>query len=385
MQQATYDAVIIGAGPAGSTAAFVLASSGLRVALIDRRNFPRPKLCGGLLTWKTIQFLEAVFQVSPQMLAAHGIIHHVAYAYTVGGGGRHGLCRKLDDPFHLVDRQAYDDFWLNRAVAAGAEFHAGSAVVTLDLKRCEATTRTGQKWIGRFLIGADGVHSRVRRALLHTRRIAAPRYPGLATALECVVPRPSEAVPDHPAIFYGLIPWGYAWSFPGATEWVLGMAALKPKSGFQIRAGFRAFLKHVGITDPSHLRIHAHALPYGNYLKTPGWSKILLTGDAAGLADPFLGEGIYYAHRSAQLAAQAIAECRAQPASAVDRYCETYRRTIHPELRYARAGRQILFSLPPRLYFPLLTVFLRLFPKTCEETVQGRRSFKWFRRLSPPS
>jgi flavin-dependent dehydrogenase len=107
----------------------------------------------------------------------------------------------------------------------------------------------------------------------------------------------------------------------------------------------------------------------------------MLVGDAAGLADPFLGEGIYYAHRSAQLAAQAIAECRSHPESATHRYREMYRRLIYPELRYARAGRQIIFSLPPSFYFPLLTVFLRLFPKICEETIQGQRSFKWFRRI----
>jgi len=385
MKKTIYDAVIIGAGPAGSTAAFILASTGLRVALLDRRDFPRPKLCGGLLTWKTIQLLETVFEASPRTLAANGILLHVTRNYRVSGTGRRAVCRRLDYPFHLVDRQAYDHFWLNQAVAAGAEFHPGSAAVTVDVQRCKISTREGQKWTGRFLLGADGINSRVRRALFKAGKIAEPRYPGVAAALECFAPRPPHAFPEGAAIYYGFIPWGYAWSFPGPREQIIGIAALKSKSGCRIGAGFGNFLESLGLADPNRLRIHAQAFPYGNYQENPGWSQGMLVGDAAGLADPFLGEGIYYAHRSAQLAAQAIAECRSHPECAAHRYRELYRRFIYPELRYARAGRQLIFSLPPSFYFPLLTLFLRLFPKICEETIQGRRSFKWFRRRRLPS
>ena len=99
------------------------------------------------------------------------------------------------------------------------------------------------------------------------------------------------------------------------------------------------------------------------------------------MADPFLGEGIYYAHRSGQLAAQAVIESRSKPESAAGLYRDGLRRVIHPELRYAHAGRQIIFALPTSLYYPVLTVLLRLMPKVCEETIQGQRTFRWFRRV----
>ena len=70
----TCDVLIVGAGPAGSTAAFILAGRGLRVALLDRCDFPRPKLCGGLLTWKTVQGLERIFQFGPGALAAAAVL-----------------------------------------------------------------------------------------------------------------------------------------------------------------------------------------------------------------------------------------------------------------------------------------------------------------------
>jgi menaquinone-9 beta-reductase len=381
MGKAAHDALIVGAGPAGSTAAFLLASCGLKVALLDRRDFPRPKLCGGLLTWKTIRLLETVFHITPRTLAENGVLRHATREYAVCDRCRREVRRTLDHPFHLVDREAYDHFLLQHAIAAGADFRPVSAVASLDPARCEVSNQNGEKWTGRFIIGADGVHSRVRRTLLHAHKIAEPRHPGFAAALECVVPRQRGAFPDHPAIYYGFIPWGYAWSFPAAEGQILGIAALKAKAGRRIRAGFRNFLAHRDLSETNALPIQSHAIPYGDYLDTPGNTNVLLVGDAAGLADPFLGEGIYYAHRSAQLAVHAVLESRSQPESASDRYRESFRRVIYPELRYARAGRQIFFPLPPSLYFPVLTALLRLMPKVCEETIQGQRTFRWFRRV----
>jgi menaquinone-9 beta-reductase len=381
MGKATYDALIVGAGPAGSTAAFLLASCRLKVALLDRRDFPRPKLCGGLLTWKTIRLLETVFQITPRTLAENDVLRHATREYAVCDRCRREVLRTLDHPFHLVDREAYDHFLLQRAISAGADFHSGKAVASVDLARCEVATQNGEKWTGRFIIGADGVHSRVRRTLLHARKIAEPRHPGLAAALECVVPRQPGALPDHPSIYYGYIPWGYAWSFPARGGQILGIVALKAKAGRRIRAGFRNFLAYHDLADTNALPIRAHAIPYGNYLDTPGNANVLLAGDAAGVADPFLGEGIYYAHRSGQLAAQAVIESRSKPESAAGLYRDGLRRVIHPELRYAHAGRQIIFALPTSLYYPVLTVLLRLMPKVCEETIQGKRTFRWFRRV----
>jgi geranylgeranyl reductase family protein len=385
MEKATCDVLIIGAGPAGTTAAFALASRGFKVALLDRRQFPRPKLCGGLLTWKTMQVLERVFRTSPRTLAARGMILHATREYMLAGRGRRAVRRTLDYPFHLVDRQAYDHFWLQQAVSAGAEFHPNSPVTAFDLRRREAITANGEKWTGRFIIGADGVNSRIRRALAQAGRIADPARSERATALECFVPRQEGSFPHCPAIYYGYVPWGYGWSFPYPHHQVLGIAVLKHRTGFRLKDGFRDFIASQGAPASGALRIQAHGLPYGNYLKNPGYANVLLVGDAAGLADPFLGEGIYYAHRSAQLAAAAVIESRAHPEAAAGRYRDGFRRTLYPELRYARAGRQILFSLPPHFYFPLAAALLRLMPKLCEETIQGQRSFRWFQRKETPA
>lgn len=378
----TCDVLVVGAGPAGSTAAFILAGRGLKVALLDRSSFPRPKLCGGLLTWKTVRSLERIFQTRLQTLKSAGVIRLETRRYAVADLRGHALTRTLDDPFHLVDRTSYDEFWLRQAVSAGAEFHPRAAVVSFDPSRCEALTNTGSRWRARVVIAADGVDSCIRGALVADGRLRRPRRRGRAVALECQVPRRPEAGLDHPAIYFGHVRRGYAWSFPRPRHQVLGIAALTSR-GRRLRVDFQRFLRELKAPDIDRLRVRGHGLPYGNYLKTPGYRDTLLIGDAAGLADPFLGEGIYYAHRSAELAARAVIAAGARPAAALNAYREAFRRWLLPEMRYAWAGRQVVFALPPRLYYPFLALFLRLAPKIAEQTVQGRRSFRWFRLKTP--
>lgn len=381
MKKENYDALIIGAGPAGSTAAYLLASSGFKVIILDRKHFPRPKLCAGLLTWKTIKTLENVFHVSRQTLRSQNIVREECREYGVSDRLSRAFRRSLDEPFYLVDRQAYDHFWLKCAISAGAEFYPNSRVVDIDPEKYEAVTDQGEKWTGRFIFGADGVHSRVRHALVRSKRTSEPSRAGIAWCLESFVPKRNiRNLKNFPVIYYGYVPWGYAWSFPGRNHWILGMAALRNKIRRPLRDCFRNFLTDLNVEAADDLRIQAQSLPYGNYLEFPGHGNVLLVGDAAGLADPFLGEGIYYAHRSAQLAAQVAIRAFHQPGPALSHYAEHSRRAIYRELRYAWAGRQILFCLPPACYYPFIAALLRLMPKICEETIQGKRSFRWFRK-----
>jgi menaquinone-9 beta-reductase len=96
-----------------------------------------------------------------------------------------------------------------------------------------------------------------------------------------------------------------------------------------------------------------------------------------------LGEGIYYAHRSAELAAQVVLEGFDGSGPVLAAYRQKFRCLLLPEMRYAWAGRQILFALPRLLHYPLLSLFLRLMPKIAEQTIQGQRSFRWFRLKTP--
>ena len=382
MHKYSFDVIVIGAGPAGSTAAYLLASKGFRVLILDKDTFPRDKLCGGLLTWKTVKLLESTFQITIDILKSKQIITCSSIKYRVVSSTGSSFNSQLAYPFHFVQRTAYDSFWLKMACRAGADFRPGEKVISLDYLDFGGAISTdkGSKFFGRFILGADGAISKVRGLLASKNFIHTDWKSNLATALEVFVPsRQTPELPDYPHIYFGHIPWGYAWCFPREHLRVVGICGLNAKAGRVLRNGYEAFLDSIHISR-EHLPAPAsHALPYGNYLTTPGFGNVLLLGDACGLADPLLGEGIYYAHKSAQLAAEAVMQSSHEPPAALKGYARHLNRVIISELKYIRIGRQIIFSLPGAWPYRVLTSLLKIIPKKCEEVIQGQRSFKWFR------
>ena len=376
----SFDAIVIGAGPAGSTAAYLLAKSGFHVLVLDKKKFPRDKLCGGLLTRKTIRLLEKIFQTSTDCLTSNQIISHQSFRYGVNIRDKVCIRGKLEYPFHFVDRQVYDFFWLNKARKAGAEFRFGDKLISLDPVNNRVMTCNGRRYSASYILGADGAPSRLRRLLTAGGMIEKEKKSGMAAALELVVSQGKEpALPAYPVIYFGHIRWGYAWCFPRKDLRVLGICGLSEKSGKFLKRGIIHFLKTNRVSVDNICTAKSHALPYGNYLTQPGSGNILLLGDACGLADPLLGEGIYYAHKSGQLAAMAALESYSNPQNALRIYRQHLHANIIPELQFARIGRQIIFSLPGSWPGLILSSLLKITPRKCEETIQGQRSFRWFR------
>ena len=378
-----FDVIVIGAGPAGSTAAYLLASNGFKVLIIDQSSFPRDKLCGGLLTYKTVKLLERIFSTSADLLTSQRVITYRSFDYQVCSSTGASINGRLEYPFHFVHRKAYDHHWLTLAREAGAEFKAGQKIVALDCAKKQITTESGRHFFGNYIFGADGALSRTRR-FLSAKGVIEPDWKSeLASTLEVFVPNGQiTGQPDYPIIYFGHIPWGYVWSFPGDRHRAIGIAGLNRKAGKLLNHGFKAFLASHQISGQAISVPKSHALPYGNYLTRPGYGNILLLGDACGLADPLLGEGIYYAHKSAWLAAQAVMATHGESQQALNRYMRYLSRDILAELKVIRIARQIIFSLPTSWTYKLLSSFLRTIPRRCEETVQGQRSYRWFRPIA---
>ncbi|MBW2479482.1 MAG: geranylgeranyl reductase family protein [Deltaproteobacteria bacterium] len=381
-----FDAIVIGAGPAGSTAAYLLAKSGFHVLVLDKQDFPRDKLCGGLLTRKTVLLLEDLFQTSLDYLTSFQVIAHQSARYGVNLRDWTCFRGKLEYPFHFVDRSVYDAFWLQMACKAGAEFRSGEKVISLTPSSSSVITDTGNQYSGRYIIGADGAPSRLRRLLVAGGYIKGNNNPGLATTLEVMVSASrAPALPDYPLIYFGNIPWGYAWCFPRRDLRILGICGLNQKSGTSLKRAMARFLQTVNVSPDSIGALKSHALPYGNFLNQPGAEKVLLVGDACGLADPLLGEGIYYAHKSGQLAALAAIQSYRYSQNAFTLYRHYLSETIIPELKFVRIVRSIIFSLPGSWPGRALSFLLKISPRKCEETLQGQRSYRWLRPVTTAS
>lgn len=372
------DVAIAGAGPAGSTAALALAREGFSVLLLDRAVFPRPKLCGGLLTWKAVRLLERLHGATPADLLAGRVVNTVASSYSLYYRSRLFVNGRLAYPFHLVDRSAFDQFLLDRAVAAGGELRQGCEVRACDSQGLLTTNQGPVR--ARLVIGADGVHSVIRRLLPVSRSWWRQ---GLATAMEIVVPRDrSPRCVDHPQLYAGILKAGYGWVFPGQDHMILGICGL-PRHTPNFKAAFLDFLQVLGAPDPAgFLRNHplrGHPLPYGNALTTPAVNNVLLAGDAGGYADPLLGEGIFYALLTGWQAGEAASLALRGRTDAGQDYCRRIRRLVLPEMRGANRLRWLLHGL--NLINPQnLGRYFRLRGGVLAEMVHGVRSYDWGRK-----
>jgi flavin-dependent dehydrogenase len=160
---------------------------------------------------------------------------------------------------------------------------------------------SGATCAGRYVIGADGAASAVRRGVPMDQAAWRAR---LGMGFECFIDRRDPALhapahpdlrDDFPSVYAGFIRTGYGWVFPHGDRVAVGLGGLAPGEGRGVRECFGSFLDFLGLSRDWLARSRAHLLPYGNFLADPVHHRVLLAGDAAGLVENLFGEGIYYA------------------------------------------------------------------------------------------
>lgn len=333
----SHDLLVIGAGPAGASAAMTASKLGLRVALIDKAAFPRDKLCGGGVTGRAFGYARRVFGDLPDDL------FHVSRSVRFcAGSATLGVVGEAPQ-IYLTTRVGFDDALRARALAAGADDFCGHRLTDCSPEAGRITLANGRVLTAPIVIGADGVHSVVARSLFG--RAFDPATIGFALEVEV----PGDPGPDTELDMTAL-PWGYGWDFPKARGRTLGMGGVSVQEK-HLRPKFEAWLRARGV-DPAAVKIKGHHLPSGASNVVPGRGSVLLAGDAAGLVDPITGEGIGWAILSGQLAAESAAEAIAKgmPAAALSLY-QPRMKPIRNELSRARLLAKLVYhpKLQPRL------------------------------------
>ncbi len=377
----SYDVIIVGAGPSGASAARILAGQGFSVALLDRALFPRKKLCGGLLTWKSVRVLERVFGLDEAALKSQGLVNFESSSYSLLYQGRKVLHSQGSYPFLLVERAVFDHRLLTLAEEAGATVFQGMGATHCIPATGVVATANGREFSAKFIIGADGANSRMRRSLGVGREAW---YANLAQAVEFHVDR--DKVPARyrdlaePELHVGFIKAGYGWVFPNREQLCIGMCGLE-KTGKDFQVHFREFLAMLGL-DPTSVDLKGHPLPYGNWLNNPCQEKLLLAGDAAGFVEPLLGEGIFCALMTGRYAAEAVAnalETGVDPALAYRRRLARY---IVPELKGASLLRSVFLKSINLVGYGPFNLFMRLAATPLTDMVHGHRSYLFMRKKS---
>jgi len=326
-----FDVVVVGTGPAGSTAALVLARAGARVALVDKATFPRDKACGDLVGPRGVRLLSEVDVPVPGSIPVGDMV-------VVGPTGRRVRLpcvpgRTYADHAVAVPRLTFDQVLRHAAVEAGALPVVGHVVEAVDDGGGVdgggvdgVAMDDGRRLRGDIIIGADGATSRVAEAagLVDPARVlwgfAVRSYVAQTVDLPAIVlwePTPWRALP------------GYGWLFPGPDGRAnigLGVGTLGARTGasraVRLLPAFVDHLRRIGLLDggASPCDLQGGWLKMGIVGTTPAAGRVLLVGDAAGLVNPLQGEGIAQAMCSGRAAATAVLEGDGSPARAVTGY-----------------------------------------------------------------
>ena len=317
-----FDVLVVGAGPAGSTAARELSSAGARVLVVDRAEFPRYKACGGgipLRTEKLLPFpIDSVVEDSVSLL-------------QVSRAGRERFVRDSGAAFaHMVMRDRFDDLLLEQAKKAGAEFRAGTTVREVSLNGGIHVRAEGFEAEADYLVCADGAHSPVGKMARLGDGIAE------CAAWEVEVRAPAvrqRAYRNTALIELGYNPWGYAWVFPKREVLSIGIVLPREQAN-AMKERVRAYTDALGLSNADIDIARGHKIRFRRGGERIVNERALLAGDSAGLADEFTEEGISYAVESGRLAARNI--LRGLGGGTIAGYQSDIDREVMPELRAAR-------------------------------------------------
>lgn len=349
INETTYDAIVVGLGPGGSTAATVLAEAGLSVLALDQAHFPRYKPCGGCLSAKIDRILEPDF---------HALVERVIHGVSFKLGNGNALHVRSEDPVaYMVMRDRFDHFLVENLKKTGAVVKEGVRVTAVSENEDEVCVRTAQStYRGRFLVGADGVTGLVRRELHFGKLpLKAVLMEGEVGTAEMTV----HGLEDEALIEFGSIAYGYGWIFPKTDHLSIGVGGIGPTAK-KVKNTYKTFFDRYDIFgEGDEKRPYGYSLPIWVKKQPLMTRRTLLIGDAAGLVDPFIGEGIYYAIRSGQIAAQSILANRDPSRPDLSSYGKTLETEIYPEFLTARK----------------ISTFVQIFPKLFQIGLERNQDF----------
>ena len=333
MSPSLLDALIIGGGPAGASAAWALAKAGHRVLILGKDPLPRVKPCGGGLSPQIAQWFD--FDFSPVI---SNRVTRMRFTWKGGEAVEESITTR--EPLWMVKRSEFDHFLVKQAVIRGAALKDGTAALGLRFEDSAWTVETGDGPLrARYLIAADGSKGPTAKWLGFTDR---KRY--IAGALEAEFP----GLPADPAIVhldFGTVMKGYAWNFPKGDGQGLGLGAMRGKQDKDLRSLLATYTQSFGVKlEACHIMAHPiHCWDGDQVLHT---QNAVLAGEAACVVDPFTAEGIRPSIFSGLRAAEAISGALRGEDRALEGYTRVMQEQWGSEMIWAKRLSQLFFAAP---------------------------------------
>ncbi|MEU8681016.1 geranylgeranyl reductase family protein [Streptomyces sp. NPDC048611] len=354
--QQVWDVVVVGAGPAGASAAHAAACTGRRVLLLEKADLPRYKTCGGGIIGPSRDSLPPGFE-----LPLRDRVHAVTFSLN----GRLARTRRSKHMlFGLINRPEFDAGLVESAKDAGVTVRTGVTVSRVEQHGAEVPDRRtvalvlgdDEVVLARAVVGADGSAGRIGGHV-------GVKLDQVDLGLEAEIPVPAAVAEDWAGrvlIDWGPMPGSYGWVFPKGDTLTVGVISARGE-GAATKRYLEDFIGRLGLAgfEPSissgHLtRCRAEDSPLSR-------GRVLVCGDAAGLLEPWTREGISFALRSGRLAGEwAVRVAEAHDAVDARRQALNYAFAIKAGLGVEMGvGRQMLkiFSRRPGLLHAVLTGF----------------------------
>ncbi|MEU2560893.1 geranylgeranyl reductase family protein [Streptomyces longispororuber] len=351
-----WDVVVVGAGPAGASAAYAAAVAGRSVLVLEKAELPRYKTCGGGIIGPSRDALPPGFEL-PLRDRVHAVTFTLDGKFTRTRRSRHML-------FGLINRPEFDQQLVEHAQKAGAEVRTGVTVARVeqhgpavpDRRTVAVVLQGGETVLARAVVGADGSASRIGAHV-------GVKLDQVDLGLEAEIPVPATVAEDWAGrvlIDWGPLPGSYGWVFPKGDTLTVGVISARGEGAatkryledFIARLGLAGF--EPGVSSGHLTRCRSEDSPLSR-------GRVLVCGDAAGLLEPWTREGISFALRSGRLAGEwAVRIAEAHDAVDARRQALNYAFAVKAGLGVEMAvGRRLLtvFERRPGLFHTALTGF----------------------------
>ncbi|WP_447035984.1 geranylgeranyl reductase family protein [Streptomyces sp. DSM 118878] len=351
-----WDVVVVGAGPAGASAAYAAAVAGRSVLLLEKADLPRYKTCGGGIIGPSRDSLPPGFEL-PLRDRVHAVTFSLDGKFTRTRRSRQML-------FGLINRPEFDQQLVEHAQKAGAELRTGVTVARVqqhgpdvpDRRTAAVVLQGGETVLARAVVGADGSASRIGAHV-------GVKLDQVDLGLEAEIPVPATVAEDWAGrvlIDWGPMPGSYGWVFPKGDTLTVGVISARGE-GAATKRYLEDFIARLGLAgfEPSISSGHLTRCRSDDSPLSRG--RVLVCGDAAGLLEPWTREGISFALRSGRLAGEwAVRIAEAHDAVDARRQALNYAFAIKAGLGVEMSvGRRMLkvFERRPGVLHTVLTGF----------------------------
>jgi geranylgeranyl reductase family protein len=329
----TFDCIVVGAGPAGGTAAYHLAKRGHSVLVLEKESLPRYKPCGGGVSPVVAQWFD--FDFSP---AISMTVDKIRYTWKMGDPVEAEITTA--EPIWMVRRDIFDHFLVQQAQKQGAELRDNTEVKSIKFENdaWQVNTSNGS-FQGRYLIAADGAKGPMAKLLGFKERKRR-----LAGALEAEVSTTGEN--ERTAYFeFGMLKNGYIWNFPKADGYSIGVGTFRGSEPQDFKSLLAEYGTMFGV-NVSASKQYGHPLCLWDGNQNLHTQNAVLAGEAACVVDPFTAEGIRPSIYSGLKASEAVSQAIAGDTNALANYTQVINEEWGADMKWAQRLAGAFYQFP---------------------------------------